>query len=163
MPKNDPSPRQIIRRERQRYAIARQHSDMKLAHLAGDRREHVVPVLERHAERGVAAPLHEGAVAAAALFEHAAEAVGAEFEIVVTAGTARRPAVGDQRAACSGAIRANCGTPSGCDGDLEACRPPGRAWGRTRANDRTGTWRCAAPPPVPRRTARGTSSLPGSR
>src|SRR6266487_1188451 len=110
-----------------------------------------------------AAPLHKGAVATRALLEHATEAVGAEFKIVLAGGTARRPAVGDQRAACSGAIRANCGTPSGCDGDLEACRPPGRAWGRTRANDRTGTWRCAAPPPVPRRTARGTSSLPGSR
>src|SRR5881628_2614282 len=44
-----------------------------------------------------AAALDQCAVPAGALLDHAAESVGAELEVRLASGTARRPAVGDQR------------------------------------------------------------------
>jgi hypothetical protein len=43
-------------------------------------------------------------MAAGALLHHAAKPIGAEFEILVTGGTTRRPAVDDQRTARRGAV-----------------------------------------------------------
>src|SRR5438067_13034841 len=59
---DDPAARQIIRRERQRHAIAREHANPKLAHLARNRRQHGMAVFERHAKRGVAQQLRHRSV-----------------------------------------------------------------------------------------------------
>jgi len=58
-----------------------------------------------------AAPLYKRAVAAGAVLHHATQAIGAEFEILVTGGTACRPAIDDERTPRRCAIAANCATP----------------------------------------------------
>src|SRR6266511_6284478 len=44
---------QVVGGNRQRHAVAREHPDPKPPHLAGDCREHVVPVHEQNPERGI--------------------------------------------------------------------------------------------------------------
>ena len=102
-----------------------------------------------------AAALDPGPVPAQALLERPAELIGAEFEILLAGETARRPAVGDQRAARGGAVRANCATRTGCDAH-PAAGARAREDGRRSGDDRTGTRRCAASRPSPL-TAPGTS------
>src|SRR2546430_15611402 len=98
-------------------------------------------------------------MAARAVLDHAAVAIGAELEILVTGGTARRPTVDDGRAARCRAVRLNCGMPSGGDGLRPARRPQPPAPGRTRPASRTrpkpwgGKPRAPLPPP-PRWAAR---------
>jgi len=50
-------------------------------------------------------------MAAGAVLHHAAKAVGSEFEIMMAGGTARRPAIDDERTPRRSAIAANCATP----------------------------------------------------
>jgi hypothetical protein len=48
---------------------------------------------------------------AGAVLHHAAKAIGSEFKILMTGGTASRPAIDDERTPRRGAIAANCATP----------------------------------------------------
>jgi hypothetical protein len=50
-------------------------------------------------------------MAAGAVLHHAAEAIGTEFEILVTGWTACRSAIDDERTPRRCAIAANCATP----------------------------------------------------
>src|SRR5690242_1003102 len=49
----DATPAEVVRRELDLHAVAGEDADVVHAHLPGDVREHLVPVLELHAEHGV--------------------------------------------------------------------------------------------------------------
>src|SRR5215472_8414808 len=50
---DDPSSRQVVRRQLHRYLVSRQDADEVLAHLARDVSQHPVLVLQLHSEHGV--------------------------------------------------------------------------------------------------------------
>src|SRR6266404_2214781 len=50
VPVGNPPTRQVVRRQINRHSIALQDPNVILAHLAADVRQHLVPILELHAE-----------------------------------------------------------------------------------------------------------------
>src|SRR6202022_40055 len=53
MSERDPSSREVVRRDLDRNAVAREDTDAEAAHVTAERRKHVVTVGQLHPERGV--------------------------------------------------------------------------------------------------------------
>jgi hypothetical protein len=53
VPEGDPASRQIIRRDLDRHAVAREDADAESAHVPAERRKHVVAVGQLHPERRI--------------------------------------------------------------------------------------------------------------
>src|SRR5688572_6209616 len=59
---DDPTSREVVRRELHHDPVLGEDPDVVLAHLAADVGEHLVPVGQLHAEHGVGKGLHDGAL-----------------------------------------------------------------------------------------------------
>src|SRR4051812_36003934 len=62
VPVDDPTPREVVRRELYHHAVLGEDPDVVLAHLAADVGQDLVPVAELHPEHGVRESLHDGAL-----------------------------------------------------------------------------------------------------
>lgn len=60
VPKRDPPPREIIRRHFHRHAIAGQYTNAIAAHVARQRREHLVSARHGHTKRGTRQHFRDG-------------------------------------------------------------------------------------------------------
>ena len=60
MTEGDAAAREIVWRDFDRHAIAREHSDAVTPHITSQRREHFMTALDGHAERGVRQQLGDG-------------------------------------------------------------------------------------------------------